>query len=183
MPAPDDYIAKPAEPKRLRDAPDRRRDVRRQPPTGDALPADVIHSALTPDTPASGGPVVVDGARIACAPSVLHVEQLRSVLGEDRDMWREMLSLFVTSNAPLPETMKTAIKGADGETVRRAAQQLMGGAATVGAEEAAQISARLEGRAKQGVRGHAEELRVELAGSFERLVAAVPNLRSLRATG
>ena len=109
-------------------------------------------------------------------PRVLTLEQLRSVLGDDRALWREMLKLLVTSSVPLLQALDAAIAEGDAHAVRRGAHKLKGSAATLGADEIAQFCGSLERMAAHGLLDGAEGLRGEIARSIQRLAVTIHTL-------
>jgi len=85
----------------------------------------------------------------------------------------ELLELFVVQAAATVDQLASAVAERDVEAVRRLAHGLAGSAATIGALQLADASARLDKSARAGRLAQGSELQADLQRSFESTRAAL----------
>ena len=106
-------------------------------------------------------------------------EQLLQNVDGDAELLREIVKLFFESSEEIVQSLRTAVTGADADTVNRTAHQLKGALASVGACAAADAAARLEKLGSGGTLTGAGDVLTSLEGELVRLA---PELRSLAAS-
>ena len=99
------------------------------------------------------------------APPV-RVGQLQAMVGDDQDTVRSFLQLFTSNTEPLLVELATAVRDQDTRTVKRVAHMLKGSSASIGADEMAELSARMERLGTQQTLHDAGDLYRELTASF-----------------
>ena len=94
-------------------------------------------------------------------------------MGDDQELYQEMLGLFRTDAPPLLQTLRLARKTSDHAHVQRAAHTLKGLAANFGAGRAVAAAAEVERLAKQRDEAGMDAAIEELSRALDELVAAL----------
>jgi HPt (histidine-containing phosphotransfer) domain-containing protein len=102
-----------------------------------------------------------------------HVGSLRR-MGEDVQLFQEMVGLLKSDAPPLVETGRRALSAGDWPRLERAAHTLKGLAANFGATRAVAAAAELERLAKKQPPRGAESALAELELALEELIAVLP---------
>src|SRR5690606_28703211 len=99
---------------------------------------------------AAGGSVspLVAAASAVVQASPVDLEQLRTLVGDDRAFLRELCETFVSSSSRIVEELGRAISDGDRAVLSGLAHKLKGGSASVCATELAKLAAALEKDAK-----------------------------------
>ena len=113
------------------------------------------------------------------APSTAHcfdLDQIRRVCNDRPEKVTEMLALFISSNEPLLQDLLQAAAAADTERVRRAAHQIKGAAAYLGADALAEAARRIENAARSGELDEFERNLGDLKQAFDEVTQAIRRL-------
>jgi CheY-like chemotaxis protein len=125
--------------------------------------AAVVMPASEPDASVGGG---ADDA-------VFDVAEALADLGEDRELLRELIGLFLAQAPTLLSELRAAAGRGDGEGLQRAAHELRGSMANLEADLASQAALRLETMGRNGDLAAAEEALADLDREVARLQEAV----------
>jgi signal transduction histidine kinase/CheY-like chemotaxis protein len=109
----------------------------------------------------------------APARLVLNLGQLRSIVGDDPPSFRKYLSLFETSADTMVTQLGSTIALRDAEAAGRVAHKLKGVCGSIGAEEMAELSLRMEAALRLARWEEAERLQTGLVGAFDRAREAI----------
>jgi CheY-like chemotaxis protein len=77
------------------------------------------------------------------------LDQLRTIVGDDRDFMNELCETFVTSSTRIVEELTRALSAGDRASLSAMAHKLKGGSSSICAHELAQLAATLEKDAKE----------------------------------
>lgn len=94
--------------------------------------------------------------------SVINLEQLHQLSGQDPEFELELLHLFIEDSVNQLKILKAAIANQDAESVRNIAHYLKGASANLGANSMYHSAFKLEGAAREHQLDDAETLFVEL---------------------
>ncbi len=164
----DDYLTKPIQVKALHEALERA-----------GLQAKRHSGSLQPLEKASQKalPVSHDGKQQAAAlpaldPAVL--AELRQFQGEgEPDIVQELAEAFQLETPSLLETLHTAVRGDQPESLKRAAHNLKGSSSNLGARTMVTLSSELESLGKEGTVEGAAELLTKLEQEYQRVCQAL----------
>jgi len=106
-----------------------------------------FRSTAAPGAPAASPPAQPDAPARASRP--VDLEQLRSIVGDDREFMTELCETFVTSSARIVEELTRALSAGDRAVLSSMAHKLKGGSASICAHELAKLAASLEKDAKE----------------------------------
>jgi CheY-like chemotaxis protein len=106
----------------------------RTPAPGETLPA----QADTPELP-----------RPVLAAKPVDLDQLRTLVGDDREFMSELCETFVASSSRIVEELTRALSAGDRASLSAMAHKLKGGSSSICAHELAQLAATLERDAKE----------------------------------
>jgi two-component system sensor histidine kinase/response regulator len=85
----------------------------------------------------------------ALAPKPVDLDQLRTIVGDDRDFMNELCETFVESSARIVEELERALSAGDRAVLSAMAHKLKGGSSSICAHELAKMAATLEKDAKE----------------------------------
>ena len=120
-----------------------------------------------------GKRTVPENGTLDHSPQILNVAEVMRRLGDDHELFREVLGEFRSyADRNLAEIAQAMEKGPEKETIRRI-HSLKGAAANLGAERLALIAAQCESAAKQGRQQELTELWPPLRRDFAAAVAAI----------
>jgi two-component system sensor histidine kinase/response regulator len=119
--------------------------------------------------PAAAAPA----AEASSARLALNLGQLRSIVGEDPPSFRKYLALFETSADTMVAQLVSTIALRDADAAGRAAHKLKGACGSIGAEEMAEMSLRMERALRLASWEEAERLQAALVGAFGRVREAI----------
>ncbi|MBX5460195.1 MAG: response regulator [Steroidobacteraceae bacterium] len=94
----------------------------------------------------TGGATQADAPTLAQKP--VDLEQLRAIVGDDRDFMNELCETFVASSSRIVEELLRALAAGDRAVLSAMAHKLKGGSASICAHELAALAAALEKDAK-----------------------------------
>jgi two-component system sensor histidine kinase/response regulator len=105
-------------------------------------------------TPVPGGAPVPDVGIPSAPPTVLvskpvDLDQLRTIVGDDREFMNELCETFVASSTRIVEELTRALSAGDRASLSAMAHKLKGGSASICAHALAQLAATLEKDAKE----------------------------------
>jgi signal transduction histidine kinase/DNA-binding response OmpR family regulator len=149
----DDYVTKPIDRGRLREA-----LLRWLPPE------------LEPD------PVEAELPEPKAQAAALQLTQLSSLVGDDPAKIRRYLELFASTTGTLMEQINTSIDRREAPGLRRLSHTLKGACGNIGAVEMAGLARQLEQAAKAEDWSQADAVWKELEGSFDRTRAMAANI-------
>jgi two-component system sensor histidine kinase/response regulator len=103
---------------------------------------------LRPAAPAVAG---APAAQNVSAPQIkpVDLDQLRAIVGDDRDFMNELCETFVASSSRIVEELTRALSAGDRAVLSAMAHKLKGGSASICAHELAKLAATLEKDAKE----------------------------------
>ena len=104
---------------------------------------------------------------------MLNLGQLRSIVGDDPPSFRKYLSLFEGSADTMVTRLVSTIALRDAEAAGRVAHKLKGACGSIGAEEMAEMSLRMEAALRLASWEEAERLQAGLVGAFGRAREAI----------
>ncbi|MEJ1964343.1 MAG: response regulator [Gammaproteobacteria bacterium] len=82
-------------------------------------------------------------------PKPVDLDQLRTIVGDDREFMSELCETFVTSSARIVEELTRALSAGDRASLSAMAHKLKGGSSSICAHELAKLAATLEKDAKE----------------------------------
>jgi HPt (histidine-containing phosphotransfer) domain-containing protein len=90
-------------------------------------------------------------AQSVTAPQIkpVDLDQLRAIVGDDRDFMNELCETFVASSSRIVEELTRALSAGDRAVLSAMAHKLKGGSASICAHELAKLAATLEKDAKE----------------------------------
>jgi signal transduction histidine kinase/CheY-like chemotaxis protein len=88
-------------------------------------------------------------APIALAAKPVDFDQLRTIVGDDRDFMNELCETFVESSGRIVEELERALSAGDRAVLSAMAHKLKGGSSSICAHELAKMAATLEKEAKE----------------------------------
>jgi len=96
-------------------------------------------------------PVIAPESVSAPIPTVkpVDLDQLRTIIGDDREFMNELCETFVTSSSRIVEELTRALSAGDRAVLGAMAHKLKGGSSSICAHELAQLAASLEKDAKE----------------------------------
>ncbi len=100
---------------------------------------------------------------------VLNWEALMERIDGDRDLVRQLVTVFHAETPPLVQAIRTAVERADSASIGRAAHRLRGTLTTLGAEAASEPALRLEVLSRERNLTLAPEILTELQTELDRL--------------
>jgi signal transduction histidine kinase/DNA-binding response OmpR family regulator len=103
---------------------------------------------LAADAPAAPAPAAASPPT-APARNPVDMDELRALVGEDRDFMSELCETFVTSSSRIVEELERALSAGDRAVVSAMAHKLKGGSTSICAHELAKLAATLEKDAKE----------------------------------
>jgi CheY-like chemotaxis protein len=86
---------------------------------------------------------------VALAPKPVDLDQLRTIVGDDRDFMNELCETFVESSGRIVEELERALSAGDRAVLSAMAHKLKGGSSSICAHELAKMAASLEKDAKE----------------------------------
>jgi len=86
---------------------------------------------------------------VALAPKPVDFDQLRTIVGDDRDFMNELCETFVESSGRIVEELERALSAGDRAVLSAMAHKLKGGSSSICAHELAKMAATLEKDAKE----------------------------------
>jgi signal transduction histidine kinase/CheY-like chemotaxis protein len=98
---------------------------------------------------AAPAPVAAAPVPVALTKKPVDMEELRALVGDDRDFMSELCETFVSSSARIVEELERALSAGDRAVVSAMAHKLKGGSTSICAHELAQLAATLEKDAKE----------------------------------
>ena len=105
-------------------------------------------AALAPQD-AEGPAVVPKEIPLALASKPVDLDQLRTIVGDDREFMSELCETFVTSSTRIVEELTRALSAGDRASLSAMAHKLKGGSSSICAHELAKLAATLERDAKE----------------------------------
>ena len=105
-------------------------------------------AAMAPQD-AQGPAVVPKEIPLALASKPVDLDQLRTIVGDDREFMSELCETFVTSSARIVEELTRALSAGDRASLSAMAHKLKGGSSSICAHELAKLAATLERDAKE----------------------------------
>jgi signal transduction histidine kinase/DNA-binding response OmpR family regulator/HPt (histidine-containing phosphotransfer) domain-containing protein len=107
-----------------------------------------FRSNVAPGAPAAS-PAATSAVGRVPAPKPVDLEQLRSIVGDDREFMNELCETFVSSSTRIMEELTRAFSAGDRAVLSAMAHKLKGGSASICAHELAKLAATLEKDAKE----------------------------------
>ena len=104
-------------------------------------------AAMAPQD-AQGPAVVPKEIPLALASKPVDLDQLRTIVGDDREFMSELCETFVTSSTRIVEELTRALSAGDRASLSAMAHKLKGGSSSICAHELAKLAATLERDAK-----------------------------------
>jgi two-component system, sensor histidine kinase and response regulator len=101
---------------------------------------------VAPEAGAAAAPAA-RASTLALKP--VDIDQLRSIVGDDRDFMNELCQTFVSSSTRIVEELERALSAGDRLVLSAMAHKLKGGSASICAHELAKLAAALEKDAKE----------------------------------
>ena len=150
----DALLVKPLELPRLCELLDRHGFRPAAPPPDAAQDATAATPAIAQShAPAGRGPTslrpVPKEVPPAPAPKPVDLDQLRSIVGDDREFMNELCETFVSSSTRIVEELTRALSAGDRTSLSAMAHKLKGGSSSICAHELATLAATLEKDAKE----------------------------------
>jgi two-component system sensor histidine kinase/response regulator len=105
-------------------------------------------------------------------PRAMDVQDALSRLGDDRELLRDIIKIYLEDSPPIFEKIRRAVMANDSRTLQRAAHTLKGLAVTLSAAEVAATASRLEHMGASNALGDAAATVVELESYLNDLEAA-----------
>jgi two-component system sensor histidine kinase/response regulator len=105
-------------------------------------------AAMAPQD-AQGPAVVPKEIPLALASKPVDLDQLRTIVGDDREFMSELCETFVTSSTRIVEELARALSAGDRASLSAMAHKLKGGSSSICAHELAKLAATLERDAKE----------------------------------
>ncbi|MBL8900974.1 MAG: Hpt domain-containing protein [Planctomycetes bacterium] len=102
-------------------------------------------------------------------PRTWDPERIREVVGDDREILLELVSLFFEDTQQRLEKLQRSLVGGDLLVTRNEAHAIKGSAGNFGAERLHEVSRRLEDAARAGELASARELGAHLRTCFQEL--------------
>jgi two-component system, sensor histidine kinase and response regulator len=106
-----------------------------------------------PDSPQAGGDVQGVETRLSIdpvsKPAPVDLDQLRTLVGDDREFMNELCETFVSSSTRIVEELTRALSAGDRAVLSAMAHKLKGGSSSICAHELAKLAATLEKDAKE----------------------------------
>jgi len=103
-----------------------------------------VASQVPPESMAVPGAASTAGRQVPGEGELIARQEPLRRLGGDNDLYRELLAIFVSEEAPRTDGFREAMAKGDAENLRRLAHSLRGSARTIGAEPLAAAAERLE---------------------------------------
>jgi CheY-like chemotaxis protein len=153
----DDYLSKPIDPATLSAVLDRWLSPV---PAGARQPSPTPIAVTAQTAPASNATIV-------------RVERLKGVVGDEEATVRSYLQLFVSIVDGLVAQLGDAVRAGDAKATRRLAHQIKGSAASIGAEHLAALAADMEKHAAAGATDGASEQLASLEPAYRDVVAFI----------
>lgn len=106
------------------------------------------------------------------APVPMDVQDALSRLGNDRELLRAIIEIYLEDAPPLFDKIRRAVMGNDPQTLQRAAHNLKGLAVTLSAADVAATASRLEHLGASNALGDAAPIVAELESHLSSLESA-----------
>jgi CheY-like chemotaxis protein/HPt (histidine-containing phosphotransfer) domain-containing protein len=142
---------------------------------GKPIQAHELRQAVAALVPAGGATGAAAPAPAAAADGVDRARVLAHI-GDDRELLRDVIDIFLRESPRLLTAVRTAIAAADAAALHRAAHAVKGAILVFGADTAVAAAQRLETMGRQADLAHAAEAYAELEREVERLKPALAAL-------
>jgi two-component system, sensor histidine kinase and response regulator len=111
--------------------------------------------------------VAIPNLPLMPAAKPVDLDQLRTIIGDDREFMNELCETFVASSARIVEELSRALSAGDRASLSSMAHKLKGGSSSICAHELAQLAATLEKDAKEKPLAELEHSVSTLRQAFE----------------
>ena len=137
-----------------------------------------FRASLAPETAAAPAAAAPAPAPTALVKKPVDMEELRALVGDDRDFMSELCETFVVSSQRIVEELERALSAGDRAVVSAMAHKLKGGSTSICAHELAQIAAALEKDAKERPMPELERSVQSLRRAFETCAGYVSSVNA-----